>query len=137
MTATAYLAGDGGLSAVDRQNQLINLGYTAAEALAYLNLGMYDMDADNDFDADDVAEISAVAQPFTIQHTGNGTAFDIEWVSLPGKVYDTASVDSLTSTNWLAFAGSTNIPSDVSGITSATNISTADLSRFFRVIEKD
>jgi hypothetical protein len=135
--ATAYLAGDGGLSAVDRQNQLIDLGYTPAEALAYLNLEMYDMDADGDFDADDVAAISAVAAPFTIQHAESGATFGIEWASLPGKVYDIESVDSLTSTNWLAVEGFTDIPADVSGVTSATNIPTAELSRFFRVIEKD
>lgn len=137
VTATLYLAGDGSLSAIDRQNQLIGLGYTAAEALAYLNLEIYDMDADDDFDADDVAAMSAVAQPFTVQLAGSTATFGIEWASLPGKVYDLESVDSLTSTNWLAFEGNTDIPADVSGITSVTNIPTADLSRFFRVIEKD
>ncbi|QHI68374.1 LamG-like jellyroll fold domain-containing protein [Tichowtungia aerotolerans] len=132
LSAQLYLA-----TAADRQSQLYDLGYTAAEALAYLNLEMYDMDADNDFDADDLAAMIAIAAPFNIQLSGNGTTFDIEWASLPGKVYDLESSASLSPAAWTPYADYTNIAADVSGTNSVTDLPASELSRFFKVIEKD
>lgn len=137
LTAQLYLSGDGGLSAVDRQSQLYDLGYTAAEALAYLNLEAYDMDGDNDFDADDVTAMAAVATSFDILLSGNGTSFDIEWVSLPGKVYDLESTASLSPASWTPYQSYTNIPADASQTNVISGIPASELSLFFKVIEKD
>ena len=59
--ARAYLSGDGGESAADRQEVLISShGYTSAEALAELNLTDFDLNGDDFFDAADVAIIEAL-----------------------------------------------------------------------------
>ncbi len=134
--AQNYLAGAGGDPATVRQDSLINQGWTTNDALAFLNLELYDMDGDGYFDAADVALIDAVAVPFLIQLNDSGSALDIEWSNLPGKLYDLESRDGLSVGDWSAYEGNTNIPADASGINSVTNVPATDPTRFFRVIEK-
>ena len=58
--AQLYLDGDGGATAAQRQADLIGLGYTAAEALAVLNLTDFDVDGNDDFNAADKTAIEAL-----------------------------------------------------------------------------
>ena len=58
--AQLYLDGDGGETAAQRQADLIGLGYTAAEALAVLNLTDFDIDGNDDFNAADKTAIEAL-----------------------------------------------------------------------------
>lgn len=58
--ANLYLAGDGGETAEARQAELVAQGLTPVQALAYLNLTTFDIDADGTFDAADVAALEAL-----------------------------------------------------------------------------
>jgi hypothetical protein len=55
--ANLYLAGNGGETAAVRQANLIGQGYTAAQALAFLNLTAFDTDGNGTFNAADVAAL--------------------------------------------------------------------------------
>jgi len=55
--ANGYLSGDGGDSVAVRMQQLLDAGYTQAQALGYLGLDELDLDNDDDFDAADVTLI--------------------------------------------------------------------------------
>jgi hypothetical protein len=64
--AQSYLDGsiDGGDAATNRENELINTyGYSTNQALSYLNLGPFDINADGYFDAADVAALQAIVGP--------------------------------------------------------------------------
>jgi hypothetical protein len=64
--AQTYLNGNGGESATNRENALINTyGYTPQQALAYLNLTAFDINGNNYFDASDVAALQAIVGPVT------------------------------------------------------------------------
>ncbi|QHI69950.1 hypothetical protein [Tichowtungia aerotolerans] len=106
--ATMYLAGNGGDDAAARQNAMIELGYSAAEALDYLNLSDFDVDGNNVFDSDDVAALDLLARPF-VQASMNGGIMDLSWNGVPGKVYD---------------------------VESCTNLPVSEDARYFRVIER-
>jgi hypothetical protein len=59
--AQLYLSGNGGDSATNRENTLINTyGFTKQQALAYLNLTAFDINGDGYFDAADVAALQAM-----------------------------------------------------------------------------
>jgi hypothetical protein len=58
-----YLAGNGGDTAAVRQANLIGQGFTAAQALAYLNLTAFDTDANGTFNAADVTALEALLAP--------------------------------------------------------------------------
>ena len=137
------LDGNGGTPAVDRQNALITqLGYTPAEALSYLNLTDFDMDGDDDFDADDVAAINALVPELVLEIAVNGATMDIQWTSRAAtRLYDLESLTDLLSGVWSAYNDGTvtytNIPGEMVGtILSVTNAPTGSDTRFFKVIEK-
>lgn len=91
--AQAYLNGDGGDSATNRENTLINTyGFTPAQALAYLNLTSFDINGDGYFDASDVAALQAmvgtsvptlnysIVAPGQIQFNWSG-AYKLQWLT--------------------------------------------------------
>ena len=55
--ADLYLAGNGGDTAAVRQANLLGQGFTAAQALAYLNLTAFDTDGNGTFNAADVTAL--------------------------------------------------------------------------------
>lgn len=64
--AQTYLNGNGGDSATNRENTLINTyGFTTNQALAYLNLSSFDINGNGYFDASDVAALQAIVGPAT------------------------------------------------------------------------
>lgn len=139
--AQYYLDGAGGDPATVRQDALIQQGSTTNEALDYLNLTDFDMNGDGYFDAADVAAIDAVTPDFTLQINPTGTTTDFTWFSLPGKIYDLESTDSLTPASWAAYDDGvtvyTNIPASGSGVTGLPGVPDDGTARFYKMIEKD
>jgi hypothetical protein len=133
--ASQYLAGNGGDDAVTRQNALVGLGYTAAEALDYLNLTDFDVDGNHVFDSADVAALDLLARP-VVQASLSGGMIGLIWNGSPGKVYDLESSTNLQGGVWEVFEDHTNIPFNAEEGVGVTNIPSADPFRFFRVIEK-
>jgi hypothetical protein len=125
--AQLYLDGDGGDSATNRQNTLINdYGFTPADALVYLNLSEFDIDGDDYFDAADITALEAllaspVIDSITIDGLGHvsvevsgltvGTQyyleFDTDLTDVPvfdvtvDSVIAGSSVETFTDTNGL------------------------------------
>lgn len=133
--ANQYLAGDGGDDAVTRQNALVGLGYSAAEALDYLNLTDFDIDGDNVFDSNDVASLDVLARPF-VQVSMTGGIMDLSWSGAPGKVYDVESCTNLLEGSWAVYGANSDIPIGVGGSAGVTNLPVSEDARYFRVIEK-
>jgi len=73
--ANSYLDGsvDNGPDAVTRQTVLTDDGLTPAEALVALNLEDFDIDGDDDFDADDVALLETMTVPVIESGAMNGS----------------------------------------------------------------
>ena len=93
--AQSYLDGsvDGGASATNRENTLINTyGFTTNQALVYLNLAAFDINGDGYFNAADVAALQALVvvappplnysrvAPNQIQFNWSG-AFKLQWLT--------------------------------------------------------
>jgi hypothetical protein len=141
--AQLYLAGDGGLSATNRQDLLVASGSTPAEALAALNLTDFDLNGDDTFDAADVAALDAllVGDPIQIQVVAGGSTVDFVWNSRVSKLYDIVSTTSLSFPDWQPYNDGVttyeNIAGDVSGTNTVTGVQTVGPARFFKVLEKD
>jgi hypothetical protein len=137
--AQLYLDGNGGLPAGDRQSFLVSIGNTPAEALNLLNLTDFDMDADNDFDAADVAAINSLVPPLALVLGENGGAMRVQWSSRgASKVYDLESRTNLVSGSWAAYNDGlityTNLTGDIEPVSIESDSGKDSL--FFRVIER-
>ncbi len=137
----SYLDGsiDGGPSAEARQNALIAQGYSAAEALAYLNLTDYDFNGDETFDAADVTAYQAllaeeedvVINGITVDGSGNVTV-EVGGL-LPGKVYFLKRDASLTIAPAFEDIADSVLAGDVSAILTDTNAPSG--AAFYRVTD--
>ncbi|QHI67990.1 hypothetical protein [Tichowtungia aerotolerans] len=84
-----------------------------------------------------VSGINGAADVLRIQMSVNAGLLDFSWTNRLGKLYDIESCIGLSSGDWSAYEGNTNIPADASGVNSVTNVPCTDPARFFRLIEKD
>ena len=129
--AQAYLSGsiDGGTSATNRENTLINTyGFTTNQALAYLNLTAFDVNGDGYFNAADVAALQALvgsATPPTLNYSA----------ATPGQMQFSWSgsykLQWLTNSAGLQAGGWVNYPNTNNPVT-VTNHQTIP-SAFFRL----
>jgi hypothetical protein len=109
--AQLYLDGDGGESATNRQDTLIGLGYTPADALVYLNLTDFDLTGDDYFDDADIDALTDLL--FTedvvinsIVIDGSGNVVVEAGGLLPEKTYYLKRDDSLVGADFSDIADS-------------------------------